>query len=476
MREDAVWIPTSDGVRLDASVCLPDGDAPAGGWPGVLLVHGHGEDGSKASTLERARRCAARGRIALAYSVRGQGASEGLSFHLGAREIFDLQEVVAAFRERFPVRADRIAVAGSSQGGWHAFMAAAFTDVRCVVPENIFVDYGAFAVPHGALSTWFFTKTMRRRVMSAGLQDQARRWAKDREWDRLVANLRPFSPRVYASRMQCPMLVVHGWHDQGMPANDHFRMLDEVRGRHWCLVGGGGHEGQDGVGPQLLREETIEAFLSHFLEGAGPAPGARIRAAVRPTWEHADTERFEPDAETRLHLRADGTLDPLAPTVPTPNSNLNHQPRDPAYTLGVALDRDLQGSDAAWPREERAFDGAPLEAPLVLRGIPRFELHVLPERPWFQIHAELWDVAPDGTQALVSRGHLGEWRAVPGIHRRIEIEGRAIAWRIAAGHRLRVTVADQAISSVLPEYRPWRARLYHEADRASAVVLPVSTP
>ena len=64
MREDAVWIPTSDGVRLDASVCLPDGATPPGGWPGVLLVHGHGEDGRKAATLERARKYAARGRIA----------------------------------------------------------------------------------------------------------------------------------------------------------------------------------------------------------------------------------------------------------------------------------------------------------------------------------------------------------------------------------------------------------------------------
>jgi predicted acyl esterase len=474
MREDAVWIPTSDGIHLDASVCLPDGATPPGGWPGVLLVHGHGEDGSKAATLERARKYAARGRIALSYSVRGQGGSEGLSFHLGAREIFDLQEVLAAFRERFPVRADRIAVAGSSQGGWHSFMAAAFTDAHCVVPENIFVDYGAFAVPHGALSTWFFTKTMRRRVMSAGLQDQARRWAKDLEWDRLVANLRPFSPRVYASRMRCPMLVVHGWHDQGMPANDHLRMLDEVRGPVWCLIGGGGHEGQDDERAQRERESAVEGFLAHWLEGDGALPGARIRAAIRPTWEHADTERFAPDREMRLHLRADGTLDPAAPTTPTANSNVNHQPRDPAYTLAVAIDRDLAGSESAWPREEKHFEGPVLDAPLLLRGIPRFELFVLAERPWFQIHAELWDVASDGTTKLVSRGHLGDSRAAPGVHQRLEIEGRAIAWRVAAGHRLRVTIADQAISSVLPVYRPWRARLYHEVDRASAVVLPVA--
>ncbi len=46
----------NDGVRLDVSVCTPEGDAPEGGWPGVLLVHGHGDTGSKASTLGPARR------------------------------------------------------------------------------------------------------------------------------------------------------------------------------------------------------------------------------------------------------------------------------------------------------------------------------------------------------------------------------------------------------------------------------------
>ena len=47
--------------------------------------HGHGENGSKARTAERARRLVGQGYLAVCYSVRGQGGSEGLSFHLGAR-------------------------------------------------------------------------------------------------------------------------------------------------------------------------------------------------------------------------------------------------------------------------------------------------------------------------------------------------------------------------------------------------------
>ena len=31
-----------DGVRIDASLLLPDGPAPTGGWPAVMLFHGLG--------------------------------------------------------------------------------------------------------------------------------------------------------------------------------------------------------------------------------------------------------------------------------------------------------------------------------------------------------------------------------------------------------------------------------------------------
>ena len=56
MTEQATWVTMNDGVRLDVSVHRPDGAPPPEGLPAVLLVHGHGENGSKARTAERARR------------------------------------------------------------------------------------------------------------------------------------------------------------------------------------------------------------------------------------------------------------------------------------------------------------------------------------------------------------------------------------------------------------------------------------
>lgn len=462
----------SDGVSLDATVVMPEG---AGPWPAVLLVHGHGEDGSKASTLPRARALAARGYLALCYSVRGQGGSEGLSFHLGARELFDLQEVVTFLKESLPVIADKVAVCGSSQGGWHAWMAAAHCDVAAVIPENIFVDYAAFAVPDGALSTWFFLRTMRRRVMSAGLQEQARRFAVDLDWERLMANLSPFSPRHFVRRIRCPVLVLHGWHDVGMPSNDLLEMFEALDVPKRMYLGGGGHEGQDDKSAVSERARLVDAWLARWLKGEALPEELPITVAVRPSWQHVSVSALSPSRSDSLWLHLGGVLSESPPSEPMPNCNVNHQPRDPDYTLSVALNRDLAGTREAWPREEVVFDGPALEEELELRGCVRFLLHVLPERPFFQVHAELWDVAPDGQATLVTRGHQGHRSASAGAHLQLQIDARVIAYRMPEGHKLRVIIADQNPDYVVPVYRPYRMRLFCELGRASCVVLPVYT-
>ena len=474
--EERPWpLCVSDGVTLDASFVAPAGTPPAAGWPAVLLVHGHGEDGSKAMTLDRGRRLAGRGIAALCLTVRGQGASEGLSFHLGARELFDLLEVIDAVMARPDVDADRVAVAGSSQGGWHAWMAACWHPrVRTCVPENIFVDYADFAVPDGCLSTWFFTRTMRRRVMSAGLQDMARQWAIAGEWERLTAWLAPMSPSVHAARIRCPVLVVHGWHDLGMPANPILRTLAGLSAPWHLVIGGGGHDGQDDADALRQRTTLVDAWLDHHLLGVGAAPApSKVTWVIRPGWEHAEAARFEPDVRRTLYLRHGGQLLAEPAGAPTANLNVTHVPRDPGYDLARALHHDLAGTLDAWPREEVRFDGQPLDTPLDLRGAPTFVLHLLPERPWLQVHAELWDVAPDGTAARITRGQWGIRTAMPGRHLSVRIEARAMAWRVAAGHHLRVVVADQDPHHVVPEYRPYRARLFVDDVRASAVELPL---
>ena len=145
---------------------------------------------------------------------------------------------------------------------------------------------------------------------------------------------------------------------------------------------------------------------------------------------------------------------------------------DPAYGLAEAIHRDMAGTAEALALEAVAFEGAPLDAPLEILGSPRFRLHVLPNRRLLQVHALLYDVAPDGAARMISRGHFGSRAATPGRHLTLTLQGRDIAWRVEAGHRLRVVVRNYDTERVFPYYAPWCARLYHEAGRASGVRIP----
>lgn len=235
--ETEVWVTMNDGVRLDVSVCVPDGAPPGEGWSGILMAHGHGDAGSKASMLPKGRRYAEMGYLSVCYSVRGQGHSEGRVFHMGARELFDLQDMVRWTLSSQPVDSKKLAVAGSSQGGWHAYMAAAHCpEVATVVVENVFTDFAEFAVHNGCLTKWFFNRTMRRRILTAGLQEMARQWALEGDWDKLRAWVDVTSPIRFVDRMTCPVFILHGWHDVGMPPNeplDLFNRLSVPKKLYW---------------------------------------------------------------------------------------------------------------------------------------------------------------------------------------------------------------------------------------------------
>ena len=478
--ERDLWITMNDGIRLDTTVCTPVGEQPAKGWPAVLLIHGHGDTACKLSCLPRARRLAERGYLAVAYSVRGQGASEGLCFHMGPRELYDLQDVIDWVLTDLPVHPDRLGVAGSSQGGWHSYMAAAHHDrVATVVPENIFTDYAEFGVMNGCLNRWFLARTMKRHILTAGFQDLARQWALSGEWDLLQEWLRDRSPLLFAERIKCPVFILHGWHDVGMPPNQTLAMFERLRGPKKLYLGGGGHDGQDDPSALAVRETLVDRWLDHWLKGEanGIMDEEPITCAVRPGWDHIEVDSTALTTDLKsVYLHHPGTLGWEAPVTTSVPSNIVNAPIDAGYDLRAALHDDMAGVEAALPRLECCFDTDAVEGDVMILGAPEFRLHLLPNGPAFQVHAELYDVYddPDGEHArLISRGHCGTRTATPGKHVLFEFEGAAIAYRLAAGHRLRLVVTNCNSTFAYPFFHSSCTRLFHDPERASCVELPV---
>ena len=81
----------------------PDGAAPAGGWPGVVVLHGLA--GNRGTVDAVATSFATRGYAVLAYDARGHGASGGVVTLAGPREVADLR--ARPQRLRRPPRGER---------------------------------------------------------------------------------------------------------------------------------------------------------------------------------------------------------------------------------------------------------------------------------------------------------------------------------------------------------------------------------
>jgi ABC-2 type transport system ATP-binding protein len=109
----------SDGVAIAYDLYEPDGTAPRGGWPGVVIMHGLG--GTKDDMAPIAEVFAAHGYAALAYSDRGHGTSGGVVGLAGPDDVATERAMFDSFRDRPEVSDTAIGAWGISYGGGQAW-------------------------------------------------------------------------------------------------------------------------------------------------------------------------------------------------------------------------------------------------------------------------------------------------------------------------------------------------------------------
>jgi predicted acyl esterase len=145
-----VTIASADGTSLAATLSLPDGAVPQGGWPAVIFMHGLGQ--TRATALAAAQQMGIGERYAvLAFDARGHGASGGLVGIDGPKEIADVKAVFAWLRDRPDVSDTRIGGWGVSYGGGAAWNSL------------------AAGVPWAALEIWMSWVDLRDALLPQGL-------------------------------------------------------------------------------------------------------------------------------------------------------------------------------------------------------------------------------------------------------------------------------------------------------------------
>jgi alpha-beta hydrolase superfamily lysophospholipase len=116
----ALWLPDRMGSGGEAERGAPSRPLPQPPWPGIVIAHGAGS--RKENHADFARLAAANGWAALSFDARGHGASEG---EMSSAAIDDIVRIARLLAAHEGVDSRRVAVRGSSMGGFLAIHAAA---------------------------------------------------------------------------------------------------------------------------------------------------------------------------------------------------------------------------------------------------------------------------------------------------------------------------------------------------------------
>jgi hypothetical protein len=507
-RVDEVLIRTRDGVELAANVWLP-----AGGEPSAVLVSAYPyrkDDVAGAFNEYWRRRFAQAGYGTVLVDCRGTGASRGrvAAAATAQQEALDGYDVVE-WTARQPWCSGAVGVWGMSYAGALALATAAMRPphLRAVACAFGYADsYQDSVFPGGcpaALGRFAREAFMLALALAppAG-SDPAGRWRE--VWQERLAEIERQGPEslqwvghpdrddywqaleVEVERIEVPTLLVAGWHDlyPAAMARVYGRLLAPKR----MLVGPWLH-----VSPELAERERIDwlgelvawwqGTLSKDQQRAPAHSVTYFAEGVGGGWRRSAGWPPPAAAEISLYIGEGGALVPDAggsdgateydvdPTVGATAGLL-----DP---LGIGVGYPLdQGPDE---RASLCFTSASWTEDIELAGSPALELSAeVPGRlgpSEVMVSAKLSDIAPDGSSTLITRGWLDVSAMLSDAShagpRPILLELRPAAYRLPAGHRLRLALAGADFPAVWPAPSQATVRVHHGGAYRSRVTLPV---
>ncbi len=448
-----VRIPAGGGSTLAADLFQPAGPGP---WPVLVTVLPYRRDAVAGAALwPLLRSFAARGYASLLVDPRGMGSSDG-----PARPPFDPAEAddgvaAVAWAASQPWCTGAVGVWGFSYGALIALRAAArpISNVRAVValmplldPERDFVHPGGAAGCLNAHGTWALGTLTNALLPPLHAHHDP---AEQQRWRQRLANLEPYlldlhrhppghpvwrARAVDGESIDVPVLCVGGTRD--MFADATLRLYESLRGPRKLLLGP----------------------WSHSLPSDAPVHPVDLAAIATRWWDRwlrDEPNGVETEPPVTVYVHNGGWVDLEGFVPPTDSAQ-----RDPDVS-SRADDPTVGPRGGLWgiphgsgdPVDQHTddlrsvtFTGSPLAEPVLLLGRPE----VIVAGAGDQLVVKLADVDPHGRSHLISGGltggRLGPVRLDPA------------AYRVPAGHRLRIVVSGGSFPRVWPAAAGVQAR------------------
>ncbi|MGH2782107.1 MAG: CocE/NonD family hydrolase, partial [Thermoleophilaceae bacterium] len=511
---EEVLIPMDDGVMLAATVRRPsvDGQTPLPGrFPVVVGMTPYSRNG--VCGCYPPDFWATRGMVGAVVDVRGTGGSGGSleGNFFSPREARDSHAVIEYLGTQ-PYSTGKVGMAGGSYVGITQYLAAEQQPphLAAIVPQVAISDLYREGFAHGGIPNLLFDaqyvavqgvpgaaggnndpflleQTLRAKLGQGAIGTTAFDYLERPNDDQFY---RDRSPIYRAGDIQVPVLIIGGWRD-GLSARGGPEMYQALAPRRGvetrlymdpCTHKGCGPPFAPFTDPPSQYDVAALAFefLDRHLRGTPAPERPRVEYYLQGANEHVSADRWPPvGGSERLELRPDGLgADDRHP--PGPGEETAQYVTNPAAGFSLAFNK--YGTVAATPyvpTDQRlegphglTFRTPALARPLDLVGPTALHLVAASTAPDTDWYAKLSDVAPDGSESIITEGSLrASHRALdpakstptrpyhphvdprpiePNRFYEYDIEIWPTAYRLARGHRLQLRLT----SSDLPTHMP----------------------
>jgi len=407
-RQD-VSIPMDDGVSIAATLYVPGGAAPSGGWPALVFLHGFGRDRSDMNALVEGYGLVDQGYAILTYDARGHGSSTGLVSVAGPREVADARTVHAWLRARPDVADAKIGAWGISYGGGTIFNSlVAGVPWAAVVTVETWTDLYTALMPQGLVKSGAVVglassvPEARRDPSLAGIQAAAfagnasavRPWAAER------------SSLSKLSSVTTPVFMAQGRRDFLFGIEQASKAYTRLRGPKMLYLGLHGHAPSTFPAADTgYLMNAVKAWFDCFV-GPSPATGCFAVSASKLVSENGQQTRA---------------------------SDWSTVPANTATSTFA-----LPGVTTFAQRGKAVRTAAPLRKAIEVFGSPTVRLSAAASGGWSRLVAVLSARTPRGQEIVVSAGGVPTKNGA----RKVVIRLINQATYIPKGSRLRLTLAS----------------------------------
>lgn len=451
----------SDGIILDCTKFIPDGNPPAGGWRAIIFCHGYG--GSKEDDLDEALASSEAGFYTICYSMRGQGNSGGLSNLISTTEMNDFLQVLQYVKNDANTNDSRIEAFGSSQGGIIPFMAACNgAGLRTIITDLASPEFATSWMENGCIKmTLFWSVDYDASIVRYNSRIQNfRQWilsAQDDKWDSLAVFMpqnRDFMNKVKACTV--PVISTNAWQDKFFNCFGMLKAKDSLQVPFRMYFGAGGHGADESEEESNYLSDYngdwedywLRDINNHVLDSnkfVYSATGYPMNGEAwsfyrseSPSWPPANTN------SVKFYLQPGQKLKMTPNTGANDTASLFSGLIDPNLTMQQAINYEFTGStfDSKFERNYFYFETDPMNRDYQMVGTPLVNLFYSTGVNVCQYNFQIWDADQSGNINFVSRINYTDRHYTPGSVKQASFFGMSHSHIFKTGHRIRIYVTN----------------------------------